>query len=159
MLHPSHFGRDWSSSSLPQLMLPLSQRERGTGIGLVSCLQLVLLHHQHSGLGLCGAPTIAPYCPRQQPVRTCRSPRLGMAAHLRFQGLSLLAPCLAWFQGPRVQFIDLEVVGLLPRHATGRCSLPTCWLFQFNIVGDVPGHACRAGLVCLRCCCSCYPCS
>ena len=33
MLHPGHFGRDWLSSSLFQLMLPPSHRERGTGIG------------------------------------------------------------------------------------------------------------------------------
>jgi hypothetical protein len=33
MLHPGRFDRDSSSSSLFQLMLPLSQRERGTGIG------------------------------------------------------------------------------------------------------------------------------
>jgi hypothetical protein len=32
---------------------------------------------------------------------------------LRFQGLSLPAPHHARFQGPSVQFIDLEVVGLL----------------------------------------------
>jgi hypothetical protein len=41
--------------------------------------------------GLCGAPTITLYCPQQQPVRTCWSPHLGMAAHLRFQGLPLPA--------------------------------------------------------------------
>jgi hypothetical protein len=33
MLHPGHFGRDWSSLLLFPLMLPLSQHERGTGIG------------------------------------------------------------------------------------------------------------------------------
>jgi hypothetical protein len=79
--------------------------------------------------GLCGAPTIAPYCPRQQPVQTCRSPRLGMAAHLWFQGLPLPAPRHARSQGPRVQFIDLEVVGLfLSCHRTS----------QFTIMLDVP---------------------
>jgi hypothetical protein len=79
--------------------------------------------------GLCSTPTIALYCPWQQPVQTCRSPRLGMAACLQFQGLPLLAPHLAWFQGPRVQFIDLEVVGLLSTscHRT----------LQFTIMLDV----------------------
>jgi hypothetical protein len=62
---------------------------------------------------LCGAPTIMPYCSQQQLVRTCQSPHLGMAARLWFQGLSLPIPCHAQFQGPSVQFIDLEVVGLL----------------------------------------------
>jgi hypothetical protein len=35
-----------------------------------------------------------------------------MAAHLQFQGLPLPASCHAQSQGPRVQFIDLEVIGL-----------------------------------------------
>jgi hypothetical protein len=84
---------------------------------------------------LCGAPTIVPYCPWQQPVRTCRSPCLGMAAHLRFQGSSLPALCFAQFQGPRAQFIDFRdrwpFVYVMPQdvavycHA-GRSSL-TLW--------------------------------
>jgi hypothetical protein len=67
--------------------------------------------------GLCGAPTIAPYCPRQQLVWTCQSPHLGMAACLQFQG-------------PRVQFIDLEVVGLL--------SMSCHRTLQFTVMLDVP---------------------
>jgi hypothetical protein len=144
MLHPGHFGRDWSSSSLFQLMLPLSQRERGTGIG--HCVIFNYVSPPTRWTGLCGTPTIAPYCPRQQPVLTCWSPRLGMAARLRFQGLSLPAPCLARFQGPRVQFIDLEVVGLLTSyHRTiavychaGRSSL-TLW-GTFRAARAVPGR-------------------
>jgi hypothetical protein len=31
----------------------------------------MLLHHQSWWTELCGTPTIAPYCPRQQPVQTC----------------------------------------------------------------------------------------
>jgi hypothetical protein len=50
---------------------------------------------------LCGALTITLYCPQQQPVRTCWSPCLGMAARLWFQGLPLLALRCARFQGPR----------------------------------------------------------
>ena len=80
--------------------------------------------------GLYGAPTIAPCCPWQQPVRTCRSPRLGMAARLRFQGLPLPAPHHVRFQGPSAQFIDLAVVGLLSTscHRTS----------QFTVMLDVP---------------------
>jgi hypothetical protein len=62
---------------------------------------------------LCGAPTIMPYCPWQQLVWTYWSPCLGMAAHLQFQGLPLLASCHVQFQGPRFQFIVIEDVGLL----------------------------------------------
>jgi hypothetical protein len=108
---------------------------------------------------LCGAPTIAPYRPWQQPVRTCRSPRLGMAARLRFQGLPLPAPRHARFQGPRVQFIDLEVVGLLTSYHRTLCSLTSCWTFQFNVVVDVPGRMGRAGPGRPRRCCSCFLCS
>jgi hypothetical protein len=56
-------------------------------------LQLCFVSPPTQWTELCGTPTIAPYHPRQQPVLTCRSPRLGMAAHLRFQGLSLPALC------------------------------------------------------------------
>jgi hypothetical protein len=62
---------------------------------------------------LCGAPTITLYCPWQQPVWTCWSPCLGMAACLQFQGLPLPASRHARFQGPRFQFIVIEDVGLL----------------------------------------------
>jgi hypothetical protein len=97
---------------VPTYVTP-SQRERGTGTGRRVVFDYVPVSPPTWWTRLCGAPTIVPYCPRQQSVRPCRSPRLGMAAHLRFQGLPLPAPCLARFQGPRVQFIDLEVVGLL----------------------------------------------
>jgi hypothetical protein len=50
---------------------------------------------------LCGAPTIMPYCSQQQPVQTCRSPHLGIAARLRFQGLSLSAPHLCTVPRPK----------------------------------------------------------
>jgi hypothetical protein len=53
-------------------MLPLSQRERGTGIGCRVVFNYVVTPPMR-WTGLCGAPTIAPYCPRQQPVQTCRS--------------------------------------------------------------------------------------
>jgi hypothetical protein len=80
--------------------------------------------------GLCGAPTIAPYCPRQQLVWTCWSLCLGMAACLRFQGLPLLASRHMQSQGPRVQFIDLEVVSLL--------STSCHRMLQFTVMLDVP---------------------
>jgi hypothetical protein len=107
-----------------------SQRERGTGIGRRVVVNSCCVSPPTRWTGLCGAPTIAPYRPRQQPVRTCRSPRLGMAARLRFQGLPLPAPHRVRFQGPRVQFIDLEVVGLLSTscHRT----------LQFTVMLDVP---------------------
>jgi hypothetical protein len=121
-----------------------SQRERGTGIGCRVIFNYVV-SPPTQWTGLCGAPTIAPYCPRQQPVRTCRSLRLGMAARLQFQGLSLPAPRHARFQGPRVQFIDLEVVGLLTsyhrtnavlRHA-GHSSLTSWGTFRaVRVVSD-----------------------
>jgi hypothetical protein len=135
-----------------------SQRERGTGI---SCRVVIncVVSPPTRWTRLCGAPTIAPYRPRQQPVRPCRSPHLGMAAHLRFQGLPLPAPRHARFQGPRVQFIDLEVVGLLNVIPQDKCSLTSCQTFQFNVVVDVPGRACRAGPGRPRCYCSCLPCS
>jgi hypothetical protein len=96
---------------VPTYVTP-SQRERGTGIGCVVVFNYAVSPPTR-WTRLYGAPTITPYCPRQQPVRACWSPRLGMAARLRFQGLPLPAPRLAQSQGPRVQFIDLEVVGLL----------------------------------------------
>jgi hypothetical protein len=80
--------------------------------------------------GLCDTPTIAPYCPQQQLVWTCRSPHLGMAAHLWFQGLPLPAPRLAQFQGPKVQFIVIEDVGLL--------STSCHRMLQFTIMLDIP---------------------
>jgi hypothetical protein len=140
-----------------QLMLPPSQRERGTGIGCRVVFNYVTPPMRWTWL--CGAPTIAPYCPRQQPVQACQSPRLGMAARLRFQGLPLPTPCHARSQGPRVQFIDLEVVGLLTSCHRTICSLPSCWTFQFNVVVDVPGRAGRAGPGRPRRCCSCFLCS
>jgi hypothetical protein len=133
-----------------------SQHERGTGIGRRIVVNLCFVSPPTRWTGLCGAPTIAPYRPRQQPVRTCRSPRLGMAARLRFQGLPLPAPHYTQFQGPRVQFIDLEVVGLLTSYHRTRCSLTSCQTFQFNVVVDVPG---RAGPGRPRHCCSCIACS
>jgi hypothetical protein len=158
---------------VPTYVTP-SQRERGTGIGRRVVFNYAVTPPTQ-WTGLCGTPTIAPYHPRQQLVRPCQSPRLGMAARLRFQGLPLPAPRLARFQGPRVQFIDLEVVGLLTsyhrtlqfnvmldvtvyRHA-GCHSLPSCWTFQFNVMGDVPGCTCRAGPGRPRHCCSCFLCS
>jgi hypothetical protein len=79
---------------------------------------------------LCGTPTITLYCPQQQPVWTCWSPCLGMAACLQFQGLPLLASRCAQFQGPRFQFIIIEDVGLLSTscHRTS----------QFTVMLDVP---------------------
>jgi hypothetical protein len=59
---------------VPTYVTP-SQRERGTGIG-----RRVIFNYAVSPptrwTGLCGAPTIAPYRPRQQLVRTCQSPHL-----------------------------------------------------------------------------------
>jgi hypothetical protein len=103
---------------------------RGTGIGRHIVFNYAVTPPTW-WTGLCGAPTIMPYCPWQQPVWTCWSPHLGMSARLRFQGLPLPALCLsAQFQGPRVQFIDLEVVGLLSTscHRTS----------QFSVMLDIP---------------------
>jgi hypothetical protein len=135
-----------------------SRRERGTGIGHRVVFNYVVTPPTR-WTGLCGTPTIAPYRPRQQPVRTCWSPRLGMAAHLRFQGLPLPALCHAWFQGPRVQFINLEVVGLLTSYHRTTCSLTSCRTFQFNVVVDVPGRTGCAGPRRPHRCCSCFLCS
>ena len=100
---------------VPTYVTP-SQRERGTGIG---CRVVVVyaVSPPMRWTELCGAPTIAPYRPRQQLVWTCRSLRLGMAAHLRFQG-------------PRVQFIVIEDVGLL--------SMSCHRTLQFTVMLDVP---------------------
>jgi hypothetical protein len=113
---------------LPNLCYLLLGRERGTGTGRGVVVNYVAPPTRWTGL--CGAPTIASYCPRQQPVRTCRSPRLSMAARLRFQGLPLSGTASTRFQGPRVQFIDIEVVGLLSTscHRT----------LQFTVMLDVP---------------------
>jgi hypothetical protein len=120
-----------------------SQHERGTGIG--RCIVFNCVTPPTRWTGLCGTPTIAPYRPRQQPVRTCRSPHLGMAARLWFQGLPLPAPRHARFQGPRAQFIDLEVVGLLMSYHRTIAVLRHARRLQFNVVGDVPGRTGRAG--------------
>jgi hypothetical protein len=124
MLHPGHFGRDWLSlSSSCQLMLHPYVRETAH-----CCHVIITLLTWWTGL--CGTPTITPYCPRQQLVRSCQSLHLGMAACLRFQGLSLLALRCARFQGPRVQFIIIEDIGLL--------SMSCHRTLQFTIVLDIP---------------------
>jgi hypothetical protein len=97
--------------------------------------------------GLCGAPSIAPYRPQQQPVRTCRSPHLGMAAHLRFQGLPLLALRLCTVPRPKGPVYRLRgrwpFVYVMPqdiavyRHA-GRSSLTSWWTFRATRA--VPGR-------------------
>jgi hypothetical protein len=127
MLHPSLFGGDSSSLlSLSQLMLPPQCEGNWHRLSLSSTC---VVTPPTWWTRLCGTPTITPYCPRQQLVRTCWSPHLGMAACLQFQGLPLPAPRLARFQGPRVQFIDLEVVGLL--------SMSCHRTLQFTIMLDV----------------------
>ena len=158
MLHPGHFGRAWSLSSLFRLLLPPLD-VRGGLAQVVASSSTMSVSPPTRWTRLCGAPTIALYCPRQQPVRTCRSPRLGMAARLRFQGLPLPAPRHARFQGPRVQFIDLEVVGLLTSYHRTRCSLTSCRTFQFNVMVDVPGRMGCAGPRRPHRCCSCFLCS
>jgi hypothetical protein len=96
---------------------------------------------------LCSAPTIAPYCPQQQPVQTCRSPRLGMAACLRFQGLSLPALCLRTVPRPKGPVYRLRgrwpFVYVMPqdvavyRHAG--CSSLMSW-GTFRAAQAVPGQ-------------------
>jgi hypothetical protein len=124
----------------------------------------MLFHHQHGGLGchvvfnyavspptrwtrLCGAPTIAPYRPRQQPVRTCRSLRLGMAARLQFQGLSLPALRLRTVPRPkgpvyrlrgRWPFVDVMPQDVAVYRHAGRSSL-TSW-GTFRATRAVPGR-------------------
>jgi hypothetical protein len=97
--------------------------------------------------GLCGAPTITPYCPRQQPVRTCRSPRLGMAARLQFQGLPLPAPRLHTAPRPKGPVYRLRgrwpFVYVMPQdvavyHHAGRSSLMS-W-GTFRAARAVPGR-------------------
>jgi hypothetical protein len=68
---------------------------------------------------LCGAPTIAPYCPWQQPVRTCQSPCLGMAAHLQFQGLPL--PASLSRERDVIRTVSLRY-GLVTRLVTVACD-------------------------------------
>jgi hypothetical protein len=142
---------------VPTYVTP-SQRERGTGIGCRVVFNYVTPPTQWTGL--CGAPTIVPYRPRQQPVQTCRSPRLGMAAHLRFQGLSPsgTTPCMV----PRPKGPVYRLRGRWPfvyvmpqdvavyRHA-GRSSL-TLW-GTFRAVQSVPGRdvLIAAALACLAC--------
>jgi hypothetical protein len=122
-----------------------SQHERGTGIGCCVVLNYVTPPIQWTRL--CGTPTIAPYHPRQQPVRACRSPHLGMAARLRFQGSSPsgTAPCTV----PRPKGPVYRLRGHWPfvyvmpqdvavyRHA-GRSSLTSWWTFQ--AARAVPGR-------------------
>jgi hypothetical protein len=157
MLHPGHFGRDWLSLlSLFQLMLP-RLNVRGTGIGCRIVFNYVVTPPTW-WTGLYGAPAIAPYCPRQQLVWTCRSPHLGMVACLQFQGLPLPAPRLTRFQGPRVQFINLEVVGLfvyvMPQdvavyHHAGCSSLTSWGTFRATPAMPVRGVLVAAVLACL----------
>jgi hypothetical protein len=96
---------------------------------------------------LCGTPTIAPYRPRQQPVWTCRSPCLGMAARLQFQGLPLPALCLHTVPRPKGPVYRLRgrwpFVYVMPQDIAvycraGRSSL-TSW-GMFRSAGAVPGR-------------------
>jgi hypothetical protein len=156
MLHPGLFGRDWSSSSLSQLMLPLLNM-RGTGIGCRIVFNYAVTPPTQ-WTGLCGAPTIAPYCPWQQPVRACRSPRLGMAARLRFQGLPLPALCLRTVprsKGPvyrlrgRWPFVYVMPQDIAVYHHA-RCSSLTSW-GTFRAVSAVPVRDVLVTAVVLAC--------
>jgi hypothetical protein len=115
-------------------MLPLSQRERGTGIGCCVVFNYAVTPPTR-WTGLCGAPTIALYCPRQQLVQTCWSPHLGMAARLQFQGLPLPALCLRTVprsKGPvyrlrgRWPFVYVMPQDVAVYHHAGQSSL-TLW--------------------------------
>jgi hypothetical protein len=112
-------------------MLSPTRHERGTGIGhrvVFNCA----VSPPTRWTGLCGAPTIAPYRPRQQLVRTCWSPRLGMAAHLRFQGLPLSG----------------TVSHTVPRPKGPVYRLRGCWPFVYVMPQDVAvyRHAGRSSL-------------
>jgi hypothetical protein len=95
MLHPSLFGGDslLLSSLSSQLMLP--PHHEGDWHRLPSSPTYVVTPPAW-WTGLCGTLTITPYCSQQQPVWTCQSPCLGMAACLWFQGLSPsgTTPCM-----------------------------------------------------------------
>jgi hypothetical protein len=143
---------------VPTYVTP-SQRE-GDWHRLSRHLQLRAVSPPTRWTGLCGAPTIAPYRPRQQPVQTCRSPRLGMAAHLRFQGLPLLALCLCTVPRPKGPVYRRRgcwpFVYVMPqdvavyRHA-GHSSL-TLW-GTFRATQAMPGRDVLAAavLACLAC--------
>jgi hypothetical protein len=146
MLHPGHFGRDWSSSSLFPLMLPPSHRERGTGIGrrvvsnlccfTTNAVDWVVRRSNH----------------RAVPSSATTGPDLLVPAprHGNLFAVPRLAPsgtASTRFQGPRAQFIDLEVVGLLSTscHRTLQftvmldvSSLTSWWTFR--AVRTVPGR-------------------
>jgi hypothetical protein len=111
---------------------------RGTGIGRRIVFNYAVTPPTR-WTGLCGAPTIVPYCPRQQLVQTCWSLHLGMAARLQFQGLSL--PVLYLCTVPRSKGPVYRLRGRWPfvyvmpqdiavyRHAG--CSSLTSWgMFQ-----------------------------
>jgi hypothetical protein len=105
---------------------------RGTGIGCRIVFNCVVTPPTR-WTRLCGAPAIALYCPRQQPVWTCRSLCLGMAARLRFQGLPLLALCLR----------------TVPRPKGPVYRLRGCWPFVYVMPQDIAvyRHAGRSSLM------------
>jgi hypothetical protein len=157
-LHPGHFGRDWSSSSSLQLLLPPSHRERGTGIGrrvvfnsccfTTNAVDWVVWRSNHRAV-----PSSATTGP-DLPVPT---PRHGSPPTVPRLAPSSTAPCtVPRPEGPVYRHRGRWPFNVVPQD---KCSLPSCRTFQFNVVGDVPGHADRAGPGRPRRCCSCFLCS
>jgi hypothetical protein len=134
-------------------MLPPSQHERGTSRGCRVVFDYIVTPPTR-WTGSCGAPTIAPYCPRQQPVRTCQSPCLGMTACLWFQGLPLLALYSCTVPRPKGPVYQLRghwpFVYVMPQDTTvyrhaGRSSLMSWGTFQ--AAWAVPGRSILATAV------------
>jgi hypothetical protein len=156
MLHPGHFDRDWSSLLLlSQLMLPYLN-VRGTGIGRTLRLQLccyttnavdwVVRCSNHCTI--LSSATTSPDLPVPAPRHgspPVAVPRLAPFLHRALHGSKAQKPSLSTWRS----------LAFCLHHATGRCSLPSCWTFQFNIMGDVPGCA---RLECPHRCYSCFPC-
>jgi hypothetical protein len=146
MLHPGHFGRDWSSSSLFQLMLPPSHCERGTGIGCRIVFNLC-----------CFTTNAVDWVVRRSNHRAIpSSATTGPDLPVRLV-LSSTAPCtIPRPKGPVYRLRGRWSFNVIPQD---KCSLSSCQTFQFNVVVDVPSCACHAGPGRPRCCCSCLPCS
>jgi hypothetical protein len=90
------------------------------------------------------------------PALPVPAPRHGSPPAVPRLAPSGTAPCMV----PRPKGPVYRLRGRWPFNVIPQdnCSLMSCRTFQFNVVGDVPGRACRARPGRPRHCCSCFPC-